>query len=162
MNGAHWHLLINHIPVLGVPFGVGLLLVSLWRMNWTLQRAGMVVLLLSGIAAETADYTGDGAKRVLRQEMGAQYPRDAVRAHEDAAGYGLTTAGILAGIALVGLWFARHKPLPRGVMIGIVVAGLFVTVVLARVADLGGQIRHVEIRSGQPPDSLIRATPPGG
>ncbi len=161
MNGAHWHLLINHIPVLGVPFGVGLLLASLWRMNWTLQRAGLVVLILSGIAAEAADYTGDPAKHVLRQEMGAEYPKDAVRAHEDAAGQGLTAAGVLAGLSLIGLWFARRAPLSRGVMIGFVVAGLFVTVVLARVADLGGQIRHVEIRSGQPPDSLIRPGPPG-
>ena len=49
MNGAHLHLLIDHIPVLGVPFGVGLLAASLWRMNRTLQLAGLVVLVLSGV-----------------------------------------------------------------------------------------------------------------
>jgi hypothetical protein len=151
MNGAHLHLLVNHIPVLGVPFGVGLLLASLWRMNFTLQRTGLVVLLLSGIATEVADYTGDNAKDTLRQYMAAEFPKAAVKEHEDAADYGLASAGFLAAVAAGALWFARRGPLKRAPVIGVIVVGLFVTTVLARVADLGGQIRHVEIRSATAP-----------
>jgi hypothetical protein len=160
MNGAHWHLLVNHIPVLGVPFGLGLLLCSLRGQNLTLQRAGMVVLLLSGISAEVADYTGDPAKHTLRQEMGADYPKTAVQQHEDAADYGLITAGILGGGALVGLWFARRGALGKAPIVIMLIGALFVTTVLMRVADLGGQIRHVEIRPGALVDTTMPVPTP--
>jgi hypothetical protein len=150
LNGAHLHLLINHIPVLGAPFGVALLLASLWRMNVTLQRTGLVVLVLTGLAAWGADLTGDPAKGVLRQQMAAEYPKSAVHEHEQAADYGLATSAILAVISLGVLWYSRRRPLKRGLVIGVIVAGLFVTSVLTRVAYLGGEVRHVEIRPPAP------------
>lgn len=146
VNGAHLHLLVNHLPVLGVPFGTGLLIAAFARRNHTLQLAGLVVLVLSGVAAETADLTGDPAKHVLRQTMGADYPRAQVEAHEDAADYGLASAGILAALSLVAIWFARRRALPQWLVAAFIVGGIFSTAVLMRVADLGGQIRHVEIR----------------
>lgn len=154
MNGAHLHLLVNHLPVLGVPFGVSLLLASLWRMNATLQRTGLVVLLLGCAATEVADYTGDGAKDTLRQYMTTTFPKAVVHEHEDAADYAIMSAIALAIVSAAALWFARKGPLQRGAVIGVIVVGLFATSVLIRVADLGGQIRHVEIRSATaPPDS---------
>ncbi len=104
MNGAHLHLLINHLPVLGVPFGVGLLLASLWRTNLTLQRAGLVVLILSAVATGPRDLTGDPAKDVLKQQMAAEFPKAAVHEHEDAADYAVAGAGFLGVIAAGALW----------------------------------------------------------
>ena len=48
---AHWHLIVNHLPVLGVPFGAGLLGIGLLFGRTTLQRAGLAVLVLAGLAA---------------------------------------------------------------------------------------------------------------
>ena len=150
MNGAHLHLLVNHIPVLGVPFAVGLLLASLWRQNLALQRAGLVVLILAGISTEVALLTGDPAKHVLKTAMAAEYPKAAISRHEDAADKALIGAGVLAVIALGALWVARRGPIGRGPVVAMVIAALLVTGVLAWVADLGGEVRHTEIQ-GTPP-----------
>lgn len=40
MNGAHLHLLLNHLPILGSLFGFVLLLVALARRQPLLVRAG--------------------------------------------------------------------------------------------------------------------------
>jgi len=156
MNGAYLHLLVNHLPVFAVPVGVLMLLASLVRMNATLQRTGLVFLVVGGVLTEVANYTGDGAKDTLRQYMAAEFPKAAVREHEQAADYAIASAGFLAAIAAGALWFARRGALKRGPMIGVIVVGLFATSVLVRVADLGGKIRHGEIRSAAVVDSTGR------
>ena len=147
-NAAHLHLLLNHIPVLGIPCGVGLLIASLWRMNHTLQRAGFALFILTGVSAIATDLTGDPAKDILNAQMAADFPKAAVHEHEQAADFGLVGSCVLGVAALGALWGARRAPLKRVPIIGLVAGGLFMTAVLARVADLGGEIRHVEIRSG--------------
>ncbi|HEY4319916.1 MAG TPA: hypothetical protein VGM77_01955 [Gemmatimonadales bacterium] len=160
MNGAHLHLLINHIPVLGVPFGVGLLAVALWRVNLTLQRTGLVVFVLAAVATELALLTGDPAKHVLRQVMAAaDYPKAAIQRHDNAATTALICTCILAVLALGALWRARRGPLSRSIIAAFVILGLADTAVLSWVADLGGQIRHTEIRSSNAPNDTLPIQP---
>jgi len=56
---------------------------------------------------------------------------------------------MLGAAALAALVFFRRRTLSRGVMLGLLVAGLVPTGALAYTANLGGQIRHPEIRSGE-------------
>ena len=45
MNQAHWHLIINHVPVLGSLFAAVLLGAGMLGKNTTLVRAGLVAVL---------------------------------------------------------------------------------------------------------------------
>ena len=81
MNSAHWHLLLNHLPVLGIPFGLGLLLASLRRQTPTLQRAGLTVMILASAVAALVYLTGEPAEEALEQL--AIRPTAAIERHEE-------------------------------------------------------------------------------
>ena len=143
MNEAHLHLILTHLPVLGVPFGIALLVASLRRLDPTLQRAGLIVLLLAGVGAGLAYLTGEPAEEAL--ESLAIRPGETIEAHEEAALFGLLATGALALAALLGWWRARRSPLGRSTLTALILAGVLVTGSLAWVANLGGQIRHPEV-----------------
>ena len=71
MSNAHWHLILNHLPVLGVPFGAVLLGLGLLRGTMALQRAGLAVLVLAGLAAGVAYLTGEPAEHAVGHEQGS-------------------------------------------------------------------------------------------
>ncbi len=157
MNNAHLHLLLNHLPVLGIPFGLALLGASLWKANVTLQRAGLVVLVLAGCAAGLAFLTGEPAEAAL--ERLTVHPEAAIEAHEEAATLGLIAAGSLGLIALVGWWRSRRVTLRPRAVLAVLFVGTLVAGALAWVANLGGRIRHPEI--GGTADTRIEASEDG-
>lgn len=152
MNGAHLHLLLNHLPVLGTLFGVGILAIALWRRNDTLRRTGLAMLVIAGLTAGGAFLTGEPAEEAVEGKVTAQV----VAAHEEAAEAALWGAGILAVIS-VGALLRWRREIPQAVA-GAVLAGALVTSgLMAWTANLGGQIRHPEI--GAP---SVASGAPGG
>lgn len=144
MNAAHWHLLVNHLPVLGVPFGLLLLVASLRTMDRVLQRTGFAILLGAGVAAGLAYLTGGSAEETVEQVVtGAD---SMIEAHEDAASLGLAAAAALGTLALAALWRTRRAALGRRAVLAFITIGTAAALTLAWVANLGGQIRHAEIR----------------
>jgi hypothetical protein len=156
LNGAHIHLLLNHVPVIGM---VGAVVVLLWAVvadSDAVRRLALFVLLLVGISAVPAFYSGEGAERVVKHMPGVEQQR--IEDHEAAGKWGLGI-GILAGLfALAGLVARRGKSVPRGLVGVALVLALFGSTVFARVAWLGGEVHHPELRSGFVPPPK----PPGG
>ncbi|HKU61586.1 MAG TPA: hypothetical protein VJQ44_10250 [Gemmatimonadales bacterium] len=158
MSDAHWHLIVNHLPVLGVPFGAALLAVGLLRGQVALQRAGLGVLILAGLAAGIAYLTGEPAEHALEAAGGlAGRPESLIEAHEEAALAAMLAAGLLALVAGFGLWRLRRNPPGRRWMVGTLALAFVVTLALGWVATLGGRISHPEIR---PETELRTATAP--
>ncbi len=147
MSDAHWHLIVSHLPVLGVPFGAALLAAGLWRKNVTLQRTALVVLLLAGLAAGVAFLTGEPAEHMLENMAGR--PESLIESHEEAALAATIATGVLAFIAATALWLLRRGVLGRGWGLGTMVLAIGVSVALAWVATLGGRISHPEVRPGE-------------
>ncbi|MEZ0332425.1 MAG: hypothetical protein ACAI18_00335 [Gemmatimonadales bacterium] len=147
MSDAHWHLIVSHLPVLGVPFGAALLAAGLWRKNVTLQRTALVVLLLAGLAAGVAFLTGEPAEHMLENMAGR--PESLIESHEEAALAVTIATGVLAFIAATALWLLRRGVLRRGWGLGTMVLAIGVSVALAWVATLGGRISHPEVRPGE-------------
>jgi len=144
MNGAHLHLVLNHLPVLGVGFGLLLLLAARLRRSAELTRAALVVFVLAAGAAGTAYLTGEPAEEAV--EGLAAVTETAIEQHEEAATVALVLTGLLGAGALLGLVGFRRQALPPGwftsaALIGALVAGGS----MAYTANLGGQIRHPEI-----------------
>lgn len=51
MSATHLHLVLNHVPILGIPFGIALLLMGVLRHSEELKRAALVTFsLFSGRA----------------------------------------------------------------------------------------------------------------
>ena len=148
MNGAHLHLIVTHLPVLGVAFGTGLLGFGLFRGNRAIQQVALGVLVLAGLAAGVAYLTGEGAEEAIENALGSG--KALVERHEEAGVLGLVAAGIAGVIALLVLASGRKgRPFSRGLAVLNLVVALVASGMLAWVANLGGQIGHPEIRSAQ-------------
>ena len=146
MNGAHLHLLINHIPVLGTFFGLALLAFGVWKRSDELRKAAFGTFVIVALAAVAAYLTGDPAEDVIKGLPGVSRPL--ISQHDDAAGFALGGASALGVLALGGLiWFRGGRPIKNWFSTLVLAGAILVTGVMARTAYLGGQIRHPEIRS---------------
>jgi len=146
MNPAHLHLLLNHLPVLGVGFGLPLLAWAALRRHDAFARLALVVFILSALAAIPTYLSGEPAEEVVEPVAGTIEPW--VEPHEEAALVSLVLIETLGLLALGGLWFARRQPaVSRPVLVASLVLALATAGSLAWTANLGGLIRHSEIRS---------------
>ena len=145
MNPAHLHLLLNHIPVLGVGFGLALLAWAALRRHDAFARLALVVFVLSAGAAIPTYLSGEPAEEVVEPIAGAIEPW--LEPHEDAALVALVLVEALGVLALGALWFARRQPaVPCRVLLASLVLAFAAAGSLAWTANLGGLIRHTEIR----------------
>lgn len=150
MNATHLHLILNHIPVLGTAFGLGLLLFGLWRKSDELKKAALGVFVIVALAAVPVYLTGEPAEDGVKSLLDVSKPH--MEQHEEAAGVAFTGVLALGVAALTGLIrFRRGRVLPGWFGVVSLVASLIVSGLMVWTANLGGQIRHSEIRAGNSP-----------
>lgn len=149
-NAAHWHLVLNHLPVVG-SLAALLLLVWAWLKNTDdLKRVALMALVLVGLVAVPAYLTGDPAEHSLKGLPGISSRWMAN--HEDAAKFALWAAIILGVAALAALIVFRKKlSLPRWVIGVFLLLSLGLGGIMLRTANLGGKIHHPEIRTYDAP-----------
>jgi len=153
MNAPHWHLAINHLPVVGVFLVMLLLGYALIRGRGELYGVSLGALILLALATVPVFFTGRSADEVLMELPDVD--DKLIHLHEAAATVAFIGIGVLGVVALAALWFARKLPhVSRGVAAGVFVLAVVEAALLARTANLGGQIRHPEIR---PADSASKA-----
>lgn len=145
MSLVHLHLLLNHVPVIGLLFVLLVLGVALWRRNSETGKLGIAMLV--GIAAVTAVVflTGEPAEEAVENFAGVS--EMVIHQHEDAADAALIATSV-AGVAALGLLLLyRRRELPRWAVSGTLALVLVGGGLMAWTANLGGQIRHSEIRT---------------
>ncbi len=149
MNWTQLHLALNHLPVVGTLFVLLLLVLGMIRGSEELKRLALQISLALFLLAMAAKYTGDWA-----HEDGHAEGEDAERVelHEQAGDQAVTGMFVLAAVSLAGLIRTRkRKLLPAWATIGALVLALATVLLMARAANLGGQIHHPELRSGYAP-----------
>jgi uncharacterized membrane protein len=83
-----------------------------------------------------------------------------VDAHETAAFEALGVMELTGALAWLGLWQRRRlSHFPQGTLAAVLLAGLVTFGLMARAADIGGEIRHSEIRIGAAPVETATAQP---
>ena len=147
MSHDHLHLLLNHVPTVGAVAALGLLLLSFVRRNDHLTHAGLEALYLVALLTLPAYITGVGASRELREVPGVS--DFAMRMHQDAALWGFTVIELAGFLGWTALWQMRRRGHPpRGVVAATTALLVVAIAMMAGAANLGGEIRHPEIRSG--------------
>lgn len=149
MDWTHLHLALNHVPVIGTPF---LLLLLVWgwaRRSAEITRLALLWLVPFAVLSIALKFTGDFA---AQESAGRLEPlRDFVERHEQAADQattGVFLLGVAAGVALfLGRRGRRVPPWSLAAVLGI---GLVTAGLLGRTANLGGQIGHPLLRQGPP------------
>ena len=155
MNGAHLHLLLNHMPILGSLFGLVLLLVALVRRQPTLVKAALITLLVAAALAIPANLTGEGAEEVVENYPGVT--RALIHEHEEAAELAMWALELTGALALVSLLLLSRGHTRATLLTRLTLAGAFVSFgLMARAGNLGGQIMHPETRSDAVSNALGR------
>lgn len=145
MNGAFLHLSINHLPVIGAPVALLLLAAGLLRKSRDLIQAGFIALVVVGAVFYPVMRTGGKAAGLVHNLPGIEGKQ--IHEHAEAADdYGLWPAIILGVLSLVGLW-KSNQSFPTSLVAIALIGALYLSAVMARVAHLGGLIRHPEIES---------------
>lgn len=150
MNAAHLHLVLNHLPVIGMVFGLATLLYALWRRSEDFQRFALGLLVIVALTAIPTFLTGEPAEELVEHLAGVSH--QAIEAHEESATLSLALAialGVLAAGALVGY---RNRKLPALLLALIVVVSAVDAALLAVTANLGGAVRHTEIYAAASPE----------
>jgi uncharacterized membrane protein len=148
MNSAHLHLLINHVPTIGSVLGIGLFLLALVRRNDHLKRASLELLFLVALVSVPAYLSGNTAQAIVTGREGISDA--AIAAHQDAAVLALVFMELTGAVAWFGLWQYRRRSSPgRGTLTAVLALSVLTLAFMARAANVGGEIRHDEIRAVQ-------------
>ena len=149
MNAPHLHLLVNHAPVFASVFAALFLVWALIRRTAEVKRLALASVVLVALATLPAYFTGEPAEEVMEHEQGIEQER--VEEHEEAGQWGLIGASIAGVVALGALLAFRRREPSTVALVLVLLLDLWVVAIFTRVATLGGQIRHPEIRSGWTP-----------
>jgi hypothetical protein len=144
MNWAHIHLIINHGPVVGSLMGLALLGGGLLWRSQDIVRAALVIFAGVGLLAAAVVQTGERAEEEIEDLAGVS--ETTIEPHEEAAelaAIGLEALGLVALVGLVA--FRSPRRVPGWFALVVLLAAVAPAVLVARAANLGGQIRHPEI-----------------
>ena len=149
MSAAHFHLALNHIPLLGILFGAALLAYGLWRDTSEVQKASLGLLAVAGLITIAVYLTGEPAEEIVEGLAGVSH--DAIEAHEALGMYALVASLLTAFSALLALILgAVRQHLIRWTVLLTLVLAIMSTGLLGYTANLGGKISHPELRADTP------------
>ena len=146
MDAPQVHLMLNHLPVLGVLFSALVLGIGLITRNTAITRLAIATLVASALAAIPVFLSGEPAEEAIEHSAGVS--EQVIEAHEDAARIAIIAVELLGLAALLGWLRYRRSDLNRGFAPVLLLATLVLSGWMAWTAHLGGQIRHPELRSG--------------
>lgn len=159
MNLAHLHLMLTHVPILGSLFSLWLLLLTLSPRNQHLQRTALWTLFLTGLCAAAAYLTGDPARTFL-MKAAPSISADLNDQHAEVAVLALALSSVAGAVGLGGLWmYPKERRFTRTFGVASIGLTLVSSIFLAWTANLGGNIRHSELRQSQPNNHPTRPVP---
>ncbi len=145
MNDAHLHLLVNHFPILGTLFGLGILIAGMLLKNNSVKNTSYILFVVAAIFAAFSMGTGEGAEELVEDlpNIGKQI----IHEHEEMAEKFAILMYVTGFLGLLSLYSSikNHKLAKTFSLITLVLA-LLAAILAKSVGTTGGEIRHTEIR----------------
>ena len=148
MNLAHLHLILNHVPTVGLVIAVALLATGLLRKSDAVAQIALELLYGVGLLTLPAYITGLATQRVLADVP--EVSAEAMVRHHDVALMGSMLMLLTGGLAWLALWQERRGARKPSTSYAVLIAGALTLAVMSGAASLGGEIRHPEIVVGEP------------
>lgn len=143
MNEIYIHIILNHIPMFVILFGIGSLTLSFWPKFAILKTIAYILLFVGGISTKVVEYTGEQAEEKVEEMQG--FDHDLIEHHEHEGERAANLAIVLGIIALIG-WVAKIKEQSweKWVSYALVLFSLITLLQLLNTAKSGGKISHPE------------------
>ena len=144
MSAAHIHLILNHVPVIGLIGALVLLAWALRRRSPEILRVALLCVVAVAVITVPVFFSGESAEEQL--ESTGAFPESRMESHEEAAEMALYATVASGLIALLSLGLLERRGPARGMAIGATVILSVVALGLAAVAaNTGARIHHDEI-----------------
>ncbi|MBV8842575.1 MAG: hypothetical protein JO307_07170 [Bryobacterales bacterium] len=159
MNWTHVHLLLNHFPTIGMIVGLSVFFSAVVTKSDDLKRTSLGIFFFIALLSIPTFVTGTAAELALQKTPQVSVTR--IQLHETAAFEALGVMELTGALAWLGLWqYRRVSRLPRGTLAAVLVTGLLTFGMMTRAANIGGEIRHPEIRENPGAAEPDSADPP--
>ena len=146
MNDAHLHLVVNHFPIIGLLFGIGIVITGIILKNNSVKNTAYFVFIIAAIFGAFSMKTGEGAEELVENLPGIGH--DIIHEHEEIAEKFillLYATGIGAFISLIAS-YKNYKFSTIATYCTLALA-LISGFLAKNVGTTGGEIRHTEIRN---------------
>jgi uncharacterized membrane protein len=144
MNEAHFHLLINHFPIIGLFFGTAILIFGVIKKNPLVLNIAYIIFIFCMITGKIAMMTGDKAENVV-ENLGVSH--DIIHIHEELAENLMKILYLLGLASILGIYTTIKKHVKALLLAYLILILAIVSLVLSNpVGTSGGEIRHTEIR----------------
>lgn len=145
MNGAHFHLLVNHFPIIGLFFGFFILLFGIIKKNTTLKSTAYIIFIFCMIMGKISMMTGDKAEDVT--EKITEIIHEDIHVHADKASIFMKPLYILGLVSIFGLvGIAKKRESEKIVSYCAILIAAICMFLSKDVGTSGGEIRHSEIK----------------
>ncbi|MEY4386214.1 MAG: hypothetical protein RLY20_1497 [Verrucomicrobiota bacterium] len=146
-NAAHWHLVLNHLPVVGSLAALLLLTWAFIKNTDESKRIALAAVVILALVSIPAFLTGEPSERFLKGLPGIS--KRWMSSHEEMAENAMKTAVIAGVLALAALvYFRKARSIPRWAMAVVLAATVAVAGSMSITARHGGKIHHPEILNG--------------
>jgi uncharacterized membrane protein len=157
MNDAHLHLVVNHFPIIGTLFGLGILITGMLLKNNSVKNTAYILFIVAAIFAAFSMGTGEGAEELVEDlpNIGKQI----IHEHEEIAEKFAIIMYVTGFLGLLSLYTSIKNHNLAKIFSFITLALALLAAVFAKsVGTSGGEIRHTEIRSNSGAGSSENAT----
>ena len=154
---AYRHMLLNHVPVIGLFMALVVLLAGVVLRQTALMFAGLALVALTAGCSYPVIFYGDAAYPAIYDQLDG-HGRDWLDYHGELAEIWAPLLYTNASLAVLAIVLAAVRPnLLRGAALLVVLVTAAALASSSLIASAGGKIQHPEFRLTDPPSNL--ATP---
>lgn len=151
MNDAHLHMVVNHFPIIGTIFGLGIFVVGIVMKNNVLKNTAYALFCVAALFAAVSMSTGEGAEELV-EDM-PSVGKTIIHEHEEMAEKLALVLYVLGAVSLVGLYLNIKKNTKANLVSLLALSIAVVAVFVAKeTGTTGGEVRHTEIRADYVPE----------
>lgn len=155
MNAAHFHLIVNHLPIIFPIAGVIILITGFIFKSEPIKRTAFLIFIIGSLSSIAAVVSGEGATKIVENISGVT--EDYIERHEEIAERFAILSYILGGFSLFGLWASvKQKKFSQIANIVILIFAFIVIYFAKETGTTGGEIRHTEIRTNNIETPVIK------
>lgn len=146
MNDAHLHMVVNHFPIIGTIFGLGILITGMILKNNSVKMVAYVLFIIAAVFAAFSMGTGEGAEELVEDMPGIG--KQIIHEHKEWAEKLALVLYAIGALSLFSIFFRIKKLVfEKYTSIAIVIIAVVGIFLAKQVGTSGGEIRHTEIRA---------------
>lgn len=146
MDATHLHLVLTHFPIIGTIIGVGILAYGQIFKNLEIQKVAFATFIVMALLTIPVFLTGEEAGETVENIAGIY--EQLIENHEELAEKAIWLMGLLGVLSVMSLLaIFKKSSFTKAITLVTLVVSIITFGLFAQVGNLGGQIRHSEIRT---------------